>query len=44
MDAIRWPTNDKDWCAWYRRLDAKFGTTPTSPLHHNNRCSIHKEH
>lgn len=33
---------DEDWCKFYRLLDQMYGTTKGSPLHHDNRCKIHK--
>lgn len=38
---VAWPTTDQGWCDWYRRLDAEYGTTTRSPLHHDHRCPIH---
>ncbi len=29
-------------CAELRRLDAYFGTSAASPLHHDNRCEMHR--
>lgn len=37
-----WPHTDAEWCAYFRKLDEKFGTHPRSPLHHDNRCPLHK--
>ena len=36
-----WHDQDKA-CAELRRLDANYATNPRSPIHHNNRCPIHK--
>lgn len=38
---IRWPTTEEGWCQHFIKLDAKFNTDPRSPLHHDNRCTIH---
>lgn len=27
-----------DWCERFKELDARFDTSPKSPLHHDNRC------
>lgn len=29
-------------CDEYKRLDELFKTSPDSPLHHDNRCPLHK--
>lgn len=36
-----WPTTDRGWCDWFRRLDITYLTSKRSPLHHNQRCPIH---
>lgn len=33
------PPHTADDCRRWQDLDARFGTTPDSPLHHNNRCT-----
>lgn len=47
-----WPKTDEGWCEYFKALDAEHGTTATfrgasgrtisNPLHHDNRCKIHK--
>lgn len=32
----------RDYCELFHRLDKKYGTITRSPLHHDNRCPIHK--
>ena len=38
-----WPKSKAGWCRYFKAMDVKFGTEPNSPLHHNNRCTNHKE-
>lgn len=32
--------NPHEACAEMKRLDKKFSTSPDSPLHHDNRCTM----
>jgi hypothetical protein len=34
---------DKERCAYLHMLDDRFDTPVESPLHHDNKCPIHKE-
>lgn len=42
MREINWNDHSQA-CAELKRLDARFGTSPDSPLHHDNRCSVHNQ-
>lgn len=35
-------TAPEKWCAEFKRLDVEHKTPHNSPLHHDNRCPIHK--
>lgn len=40
---MKWtPETMEQFCARLRSLDATYGTVTDSPLHHDNRCPIHK--
>ncbi len=41
METKVWPATESEWCATFKRLDIEFNTDRNSPLHHDNRCSIH---
>lgn len=37
-----WPITPEAWCAWYHALDKQYNEAPLSPLHHDNRCELHR--
>lgn len=36
------PDRASFWCARFKHLDSRYHTDPKSPLHHDNRCELHK--
>lgn len=36
------PSTPAGWCDYFRTLDQKFRTDRHSPLHHDNRCELHR--